>query len=216
LRGRRGGIRLGPGHFFAAGGQDGVEDGAFHARHEFDNASAADVQDQAVNDLVAKLAVGHLAATEAQAGLDLVALGEEADRLILFGLVIMLVDCYRKLDFFDDNDLLALPRGTFALILLVEKAAVILNSADWWHRSRRDFNEVEASLARDFERFKGLEDSKLFAIFVDDADFARANPIIDADEGLSSTFIECDGTPPKACLAGRGRAPHGPQRSDAN
>ena len=53
----------------------------------------------------------------------------------------------------------------------------------------------------------------MFAVFVDDADFARANPIVDADEGLSSTFIECDGTPPKACLAGRGRAPMG--RSEA-
>ena len=190
-----------------------MEDGAFHARHEFDNASAADIQDQAVNDLIAELAVGHLAAAEAQAGLDLVALGEKADDLIFLGLVIVLVDGDGKFDFLDDDDLLPLSRGTFALFLLVEEAAVILDSADRWHRSRRNFDEIEPTFARDFERFKGLEDSKLFAVFVDDADFARANPIVDADEGLSSTFIECDGTPPKACLAGRGRAPMG--RSEA-
>jgi hypothetical protein len=213
LRGRRSGFRLGLGHFFAPGGQDGVEDSAFHARHEFDDSSAANVQDQAVNDFVAKLAVGHLAAAKAQAGLHLVTFGEEADGLILFGLVIMLVDGDGKFDFLDDDDLLALACGAFALFLLVEKAAVILDSANGRDGGGGDFNEVETALARDFECLKGLENSQLFAVFVYDADFARANPIVDADEGLSSTFIECDGTPPKACLAGRGRAPMG--RSEA-
>jgi hypothetical protein len=54
----------------------------------------------------------------------------------------------------------------------------------------------------------------LFAVFVDDADFARANPVVNANEGLCRSFIECDGTPPKACRAGRGRAPYGPPRSE--
>src|ERR1035437_7430926 len=45
---------------------DRVERGAFHARHELDEASFADVQDQPVDNLVAKVAVSHLAALEAQ------------------------------------------------------------------------------------------------------------------------------------------------------
>jgi hypothetical protein len=40
----------------------------------------------------------------------------------------------------------------------------------------------------------------LYAVFVDDADFARANPLVDADKGLCRTFIESDGAPPKAML----------------
>jgi hypothetical protein len=41
----------------------------------------------------------------------------------------------------------------------------------------------------------------LLAVFVDDADLARANPVVDADKGLSRTFVECDGAPPKVAAA---------------
>jgi len=37
----------------------------------------------------------------------------------------------------------------------------------------------------------------LFAVFVNHADFAGANAIVDADKGLSRAFIECDGTSSK-------------------
>jgi hypothetical protein len=37
----------------------------------------------------------------------------------------------------------------------------------------------------------------LLAVFVDDANFARANPVVDADKGLCRTFVEYDGAPPK-------------------
>jgi len=37
----------------------------------------------------------------------------------------------------------------------------------------------------------------LLAVFVNYADFARTNPIVDADKGLCRTFVECDGAPPK-------------------
>jgi len=41
----------------------------------------------------------------------------------------------------------------------------------------------------------------LFAVFVDDADFACTNSIVDADKGLCRTFVECDGAPPKVAYA---------------
>ncbi len=47
------------------GREDGVQCGAFHARHEFDDAVVADVEDQAIDDLIAEVAVRHLAALEA-------------------------------------------------------------------------------------------------------------------------------------------------------
>jgi len=37
----------------------------------------------------------------------------------------------------------------------------------------------------------------LFAVFVNYADFAGANAIVDADKGLGRAFIECDGTSSK-------------------
>ena len=191
-----------------------MEDGALHARHEFHHASAANVLDQAVNDLVAELAMGHLAAAKAKTCFDLVALSEEADGLILLGLVVVFVDGDGELDFLDGDDLLALSRGALALFLLVEKTAVVLDSANRRDGSGRNFDQVKATFAGDAEGLERLEDAKLFAVFVDDADFARANPIVDANEGLCRSFIECDGTPPKACRAGRGRAPDGPPRSE--
>jgi len=62
-----------------------VQDGAFHARHELNNSDLANVLDELVNDVIAQVAVSHLAAAEAQAGLDLVAAGKEFDRLVLLG-----------------------------------------------------------------------------------------------------------------------------------
>jgi len=107
-----------------------VQDGAFHAGHELDHAGSTDVLDQPINDVVAEVAVSHLAPTETQARLYFVAFGEKADRLILFGLVIVLVDGHRELDFLDGDDFLALARGALALFLFVEKTAIILNPAN--------------------------------------------------------------------------------------
>ena len=100
-----------------------------------------------------------------------------------------------------DDDLLLLLGGAFALFLLVEEAAVILDAADGRNRVGRNLDQVEAALAGDFERLKGGQNAQLFAVFVDDADFARANPVVDADKGLCRTFVECDGTPPKVVAA---------------
>jgi hypothetical protein len=40
----------------------------------------------------------------------------------------------------------------------------------------------------------------LFAVFVDHADFAGANAIVNADKRLSRAFIECDGTSSKVVV----------------
>jgi hypothetical protein len=204
---RRGGIRSGLGRVFTSGGENGMQDGSLHAGHELDHAGSANVLNQTVNDLIPEIAVGHLASSETQACLHLVALGEKADSLILFGLVIVLVHRNRELDFLDRNHLLALSSSAFALLFLIQKTAIVLNPANRWDGGGGNFNQVEATFAGNTESLKGLENAKLFAVFVDDADFARANPIVDANEGLCRSFIECDGTPPKACRTGRDRTP---------
>ena len=110
-----------------------MQDGAFHARHELHNAVVANILDQPVDDRVAQLAVSHLAATEAQAGLHLVAIAQEADRLILLGLVVVVVHGHRELALLDRDHLLLLLGGAVALFFFVEEAAVVLNAADRRH-----------------------------------------------------------------------------------
>ena len=107
-----------------------MQRGAFHAGHELHDAGFADVHDEAVDDLVTEVAVGHLAALEAEAGFDLVAFGKEADGLVLLGDVVVLVDVDRELDFLDDDDLLLLTRSAVRLIFFVEILAVVLDFAD--------------------------------------------------------------------------------------
>jgi hypothetical protein len=174
-----------------------MEDGSFHAGHELDHSGVADVLDEAVDDVVAELAVSHLAAAEAEAGLDLVALVEEADGLVLFGLVVVLVDGDGELDFLDDDDLLLFAGGALALFLLVKEAAVVLDAADGGNGVGGDFDQIEAAFAGDFQGLKGRQDAELFAVFVDDANLACANAVVDANKGLGRTFVECDGTPPR-------------------
>ena len=97
-------------------------------------------------------------------------------------------------------------RRTLALFLLVEETAVVLNAADGRNRIGRDFDQVKTALTGDFQRLEWCKDSKLFAVFVDDADLAGANPVVNADKRLGRSFIESDGAPPKAVLAGLGLA----------
>jgi len=162
-----------------------VQDGAFHAGHKLHDAGFTDVQNEAVDDLVAQLAVSHLAAAEAEAGLDLVAIGEESDGLIFLGLVVVLVDGDGEFYLFDDDYLLAFFGGAFALFLLVEEAAIVLNAADGGDRIGRNLDQVETAFAGDLQGLEGGQDAELFAVFVDDADLTCANSIVDADKRLS-------------------------------
>ena len=166
-----------------------MEGGAFHAGHEFHDAERADVHDEAVDDLVAEVAVGHLAAAEAQAGLYLVAFAKEADGLVLFRLVVMLVDGDRELDFLDDDDLLLLTGSAVALVLLVEVLAVVLNAAHRRDGIWGNLYEVKGALTCNFESIERGHDAELFAIFIDYANFARADFFVGTDERLDGTLV---------------------------
>ena len=130
---RLGGVRLFGRFYLLARRQNCVQRGAFHPGMEFHDGALADILNQPVDDLVPKLAMGHLAATETQRRLDLVAVMEKADRLVLLGLVVVLVHRDRELDFLDDDDLLLFARRPLALVFFVEEFAVILNAANRRH-----------------------------------------------------------------------------------
>src|SRR5207247_1001037 len=67
-----------------------------------------DVDEQAVEDRPAQLHVRHLASAEADGGLDLVAVLEEADDVVLLELEIVLIDARPELHLLDHDDLLLL------------------------------------------------------------------------------------------------------------
>jgi hypothetical protein len=179
---------------FFARREDGVKDSSFHARHKLDNCDVTDVLDEPVDDLVSEIAVGHLASAETEAGFHLVAALQEFDCLIFLGLVIVVIHRDGEFNFLDDDDLLFFARGALGLVLLVEEAAVVLDAADGWDGSGRDFDQVESTFAGNLERFKWGQNAELFAVFIDYADFAGANAIVGADKRLGRAFIECDGT----------------------
>lgn len=166
-----------------------MQRGAFHARHEFHDACRTHIHDEAVDDLVAQVAVRHLAATETQAGLHLVAIVQEADSLVLLRLVVVLIHGNGELNFLDDDNLLLLARSAVALVLLVEILAVILDAADGGNGVWGDFHEIQRTFARDLQRVERGHDAKLFAIFIDHADFARADFFVGADETLDGTLV---------------------------
>jgi hypothetical protein len=82
------------------------------------------------------------------------------------------------------------------LFLLVEKTTVVLDAANRRHGSGRNLNQVETAFPGNSQSLKWLHDTELFAVFIDYADLAGANPVIDTNKGLCCTFVESDGTPP--------------------
>src|SRR3984957_4535844 len=175
---------------FLAWGEDGMQRGAFHAGHELHNACIPHVLNEPVDDGVTQFTMGHLAALETQRGLDLVAFTQETNSLVLLGLVIMLVNSHGKLHFLDYDDFLLLARRAVALVLLVKEFAVILNAAYRRLGGGRNFHQIQATLAGNLQCFEGRENSELFTVFVDDADFTRANSVVSADERLGRRLID--------------------------
>ena len=178
-----------------AWGENGVQRGAFHARHELHNTCVTHILNEPVDDGITEFAVRHLAALETQRRLDLIAFAQEANRLVLLGLVIMLIDSHGKFNFLDHDHFLLLARRAIALVLLVEKFAVILNAADGRLGSGRDFDQIQSTLAGYLQSFEGRQNTELFTVFVNDADFTRANSVVNADKRLGRTLI--DGSPPE-------------------
>ena len=161
-----------------------MKNGAFHAGHKLDHTGLANILDKAIDDVVAKLAMGHLAAAESQAGFYFIAFGQEADGLVFLRLVIVLVNSYRELDFFDSDDFLLLARSPLALFFFVEIPPVILDAADGRNSVRRNFHKIEPSIPGDSQGFIGRQNAKLLTVLIDNADFTRADALIDADKGL--------------------------------
>ena len=167
-----------------------MQGSALHTGHELDDAGVTHVLDKPVDDRVSQLTVSHLPTFEAERCLHFVAFTQKTNCLIFLGLVIMLIHSHGKFHFLDHDDFLLLARGSIALVLLVKELAVVLNAADGWLGGGRNFYQVKATLAGYFQGFEGRQNSELFTVLVDDADFTRANSVVNADKRLGRTLID--------------------------
>ena len=154
----------------------------FHARHEFHDAEIAHILDQAVDNVVTQVAMSHLPAFEAQRCLYLVAFAKEAHSLIFLGLIIMLIDCDRKLHFFHDDDFLLLACSAVALVFFVQELSIVLDTADWRDGIGRNFYQVKATLTGDLQCLERLQNAQLISFVVDDANFTGTDLVVDADK----------------------------------
>jgi hypothetical protein len=133
--------------------------------------------------------MSHLAAFEAKRSFYLIALAQEANRLVLLCLVVVFVDCDREFDLFDDDDLLFFAGCSLTLILFVKEFAVVLDLAHGRHGVRRDFYKIKGAFAGHLEGVEGGHDAELLTILVDDANFAGADALVGTNKGLGGTFI---------------------------
>jgi hypothetical protein len=145
-----------------------------------DHRELAELLREAVEQLLAALGVGHLAAAEHDRHLDLVAPVEEADDVALLGVVVVLRDLRAELDLPHVDLRLVLARGLLLLGLLVLVLRVVEHAADRRLGLRRDLDEVEVLALRVAERLLRLHDPDLRARLVDEAHLGNADALVDA------------------------------------
>ena len=113
-------------------------------------------------------------------GLDLVALFQEPDDVVLLELVIVLIRVGAKLNFLDVDALLVFFRFVSLLLHLVAVLAVIHDPAHRRDRLRCYLYQVETAFFRGSNRRLWRHDSELGSVLVDYTDLSGANSVIDA------------------------------------
>src|SRR5262245_47993689 len=139
----------------------------------------------------------HLATPEHDRELDLRPLAEKSLDVAHLGLVVVLVDLRTELHLFDDDVRGLLPRFLPPLLLLVLPAVEVHDPTHGRIGDRAHFDEVEALLTRDLERFGEWLHSQLRSIRGDQANLASANAVVDAgvvrsDCGITSWLQAAD------------------------
>ena len=164
---------------------------AFLPCPKLDDSLVAEIFDQPFQNFASQSLARHFAAAEEDGCLHLVAIFEEANHVIFFGLVVVIVDVDAELHFLDDDPCLFLLGLAVLLFLLVEKLAVIHNAADRRLRRRRNLNQVEPFLFCELERLEGWNDAELLAQIIDYTNFASPDALIGANEAFIDTILRC-------------------------
>ena len=127
----------------------------------------------------------HFATAEPQGDLHLVALFQELEDRPHLHVIVMRVGARTELDFLDLDDLLLLAGFRLALLRLILELAEVHDLADWRFSRRRDLDKVKAGLFGHLHGAGRGHHPDVFAIGPDQADFRRADAVIDARTGFA-------------------------------
>jgi hypothetical protein len=152
---------------------------ALHPRWLFDRAMRTELIGQLIEERLAQIRVGHLAAAKEDGQLDLVSGIEELRGLPTFGFEVMVIDLGPDADFFQLDDVLVAAGLALFAALLVSKLTVVHEPADGRHRVGRYLDQVESPLARHLERVKCWNDADLLAVLIDQPDLTNPDALID-------------------------------------
>lgn len=143
----------------------------FHLRHILDLADAFDFCRDPLKQVAAQFLMRHLAATEAQGDLHLIAILEEFLGIADFAFKVMIIGTRPHLDLFDLNDLLLLAGFGFALLLFIFELAEIHDLTHGRFRIRRNLDQIKTCFFGHFHGAGGRNNAYIFAICADQANF---------------------------------------------
>jgi hypothetical protein len=159
---------------------------ALLTRTEFDDGVIAEIFDQPFQNSSAQAGARHFAPAEKDRRLDLIALVQKPQHVVLLGLVVVIVHVDAELYFLNRDRLLVLFGLALFLFLLVQEFPIIHDAANRRLRCGGNFYQVKVLFAGHLKRFERWQDADLLALIADYADFACANTLICADK----TFID--------------------------
>ena len=162
---------------------------AFLAWPKLYQPSLVDVFNQTFQNLAAQALPRHFASAKEDGRFDLIAFIEEAQHVILFGFVVVIVHVDTKLHFFDRNGLLLFLGFALALFVLVQEFPIIHDAANRRLRGWGDFHQVEISFAGQLERLEGRHDANQFPFVTNDANLSRPDALVSADKTLVDTVL---------------------------
>ena len=127
---------------------------SFHFGSCFHDSHFGQFFNEAIDDGSTDTLMDDFASPEENRRFDFIALAQEADDVILFEHVIVLVRVGTKLHFLDRDVFLMLSGFVFLLILLIKKFAVIHDPANWRICSWSNFYQVQSTFFGDLHRLR--------------------------------------------------------------
>ncbi len=123
--------------------------------------------------------VGHFSSPEQDCNFYFIARIEELGGSAALRFEIVIVNLWPDANFLELDRRLMLAGFTLLAALLISKLAVIHEPADGWNGVWCYLDEIKSSLSCHFQRIARGNDSYLFAVLIDEPDFANANPFVD-------------------------------------
>jgi hypothetical protein len=131
--------------------------------------------------------MGHLAASEPDAGFDLIPVLEESEDVVFLEIEVVLIDAGPELNLFDDDDFLLFLRLVGLLFLLEQELPVIHQLADGRGGAGRNLDQIEVFFAGQLLGLGVGNDADLRAIVTDEADFRSTDLFVNSIFGFRNS-----------------------------